>query len=116
MKKNSNAVITPSSANKQGKEILDLKQTEEDLNSNVSREEEDLLERTVNSMGGEEDLAWEEASLDNEDEDGELLNEVNEYSGKDLDVPGAETDDRNEEIGAEDEENNSYSLGGDKKD
>ena len=31
----------------------------------------------------------------------------------DLDVPGAEEDDINEEIGEEDEENNYYSLGGD---
>jgi hypothetical protein len=33
--------------------------------------------------------------------------------GKDLDVPGSEEDDENEEIGEEDEENNYYSLGGD---
>ncbi len=31
----------------------------------------------------------------------------------DLDIPGAEEDDANEEIGEEDEENNYYSLGGD---
>ena len=31
-------------------------------------------------------------------------------SGNDLDVPGSEDDDANEEIGEEDEENNSYSL------
>lgn len=36
-----------------------------------------------------------------------------DMAGEDLDVPGAELDDRNEAIGAEDEENNSYSLGGD---
>ncbi len=34
-------------------------------------------------------------------------------TGDDLDVPGAEEDDANEEIGEEDEENNYYSLGGD---
>ena len=34
-------------------------------------------------------------------------------TGDDLDVPGAEDDDSNEEIGEEDEENNYYSLGGD---
>jgi hypothetical protein len=34
-------------------------------------------------------------------------------TGDDLDVPGAEDDDPNEEIGEEDEENNYYSLGGD---
>jgi hypothetical protein len=33
--------------------------------------------------------------------------------GEDLDIPGAEDDDANEEIGEEDEENNYYSIGGD---
>jgi hypothetical protein len=37
-------------------------------------------------------------------------------TGDDLDVPGAEDDDANEEIGEEDEENNYYSLGGDAHD
>ena len=32
----------------------------------------------------------------------------------DLDVPGAELDDANEAIGNEDEENNYYSVGGDR--
>jgi hypothetical protein len=36
--------------------------------------------------------------------------------GEDLDIPGAELDDVNEEIGEEDEENNYYSLGGDDHD
>lgn len=36
-----------------------------------------------------------------------------DFSGNDLDIPGAELDDNNEEIGEEDEENNHYSLGGD---
>ena len=34
-------------------------------------------------------------------------------TGEDLDVPGAELDDPDEDIGEEDEENNYYSLGGD---
>ena len=34
-------------------------------------------------------------------------------SGSDLDVPGSELDDAQENIGSEDEENNYYSLGGD---
>ena len=39
---------------------------------------------------------------------------TNSVSGDDLDVPGAELDNVNEEIGEEDEENNYYSLGGDR--
>lgn len=36
-----------------------------------------------------------------------------DQSGYDLDVPGSELDDAQEEIGSEDEENNYYSTGGD---
>lgn len=36
-----------------------------------------------------------------------------DFAGKDLDIPGSEQDDNQEMIGSEDEENNSYSLGGD---
>lgn len=36
-----------------------------------------------------------------------------DFSGSDLDIPGAELDDNDEAIGEEDEENNHYSLGGD---
>jgi hypothetical protein len=35
-----------------------------------------------------------------------------DFTGEDLDVPGSELDDDQEAIGSEDEENNSYSLGG----
>ena len=34
-------------------------------------------------------------------------------SGRDLDIPGSELDDKQEDIGGEDEENNYYSIGGD---
>lgn len=39
-----------------------------------------------------------------------------DFSGSDLDVPGSELDDSQEEIGSEDEENNLYSIGGDNHD
>jgi hypothetical protein len=58
----------------------------------------------------------EEAMLDTTDEDGDPLNEPQgtyDATGADLDVPGSEADDGNEDIGEEDEENNYYSLGGD---
>lgn len=50
---------------------------------------------------------------------GDLINQLDfnkEFSGQDLDVPGAELDDEQERIGSEDEENNYYSLGGDNHD
>ena len=40
-------------------------------------------------------------------------NKADKNPGEDLDIPGAELDDIDEEIGEEDEENNYYSLGGD---
>ncbi|PBQ34971.1 hypothetical protein CNR22_21080 [Sphingobacteriaceae bacterium] len=40
---------------------------------------------------------------------------MKDMSGEDLDIPGSELDDVQENIGSEDEENNFYSLGGDDK-
>lgn len=37
-----------------------------------------------------------------------------DFTGSELDVPGSEDDDSQEEVGSEDEENNSYSLGSDR--
>ena len=49
--------------------------------------------------------------------DHELSDEIKElegdFFGTDLDVPGSELDDEQEETGNEDEENNYYSIGGD---
>jgi hypothetical protein len=42
-----------------------------------------------------------------------ISKDKDEDSGDNLDVPGSELDDNQEEIGSEDEENNYYSLGGD---
>lgn len=39
-----------------------------------------------------------------------------DMAAEDLDIPGSELDDANEDIGEEDEENNSYSIGGDRHD
>lgn len=69
--------------------------------------------------------AKEEADLDPENpdrikapnEDPDSPNEkdfLDDVSGSDLDIPGAELDDESEANGSEDEENNHYSLGGDK--
>lgn len=48
------------------------------------------------------------------DEIGVPQNVSNEDLNTDLDIPGSELDDADEEIGEEDEENNYYSLGGDR--
>lgn len=50
----------------------------------------------------------------NENDKSSWEKELNEgISGRALDIPGSELDDKMEEIGGEDEENNFYSIGGD---
>jgi hypothetical protein len=79
--------------------------------SDVSPDEIETLERADN-MDTQDNENLYRAELDDKDFDGEKLNENDDdVSGKDLDVPGEEDDDANEEIGEEDEENNEYSLG-----
>lgn len=64
-----------------------------------------------------EALGPKDLSLDMGDDEQALKHRTTpvDFSGKDLDIPGSELDDAGESIGAEDEENNSYSLGGDSK-
>jgi hypothetical protein len=105
------ADTTISSADEEGNELLD---TDEDIltdkNSNVTGTERDLLQRSTESMSTLDDDQLTAATVDDTDEDGEKLNESSGRSGNDLDVPGSEDDNANEEIGEEDEENNSYSI------
>jgi len=109
------ADTTASSDDEEGKGILD---DEEDVDNDADVTDEEIrdLDNAANVTPGEEDAdALRRAALDSTDEDGEPLNEGSfgeETSGADLDVPGAELDDDNEDIGAEDEENNTYSRGG----
>ena len=69
-------------------------------------------ETDINAEPNDADLTAEDIlALDGEDAD---TAKVDLLEGEnDLDIPGAENDDANEEIGEEDEENNYYSLGGD---
>ncbi|MGZ3844819.1 MAG: hypothetical protein ACXVBH_02115 [Flavisolibacter sp.] len=87
-----------------------------------------------NSSGGEQPSADENTDdlgistgtdADVDDDDLAVLNSTNDEIGvpqnvsnedlnTDLDIPGSELDDENESIGEEDEENNYYSLGGDR--
>lgn len=62
-----------------------------------------------------EALGPKDLSLDgNEDEQLKHRTQPVDFAGDDLDVPGTELDDDQEARGSEDEENNVYSLGGDK--
>jgi hypothetical protein len=90
-----------------------------DNNLNVSSEEKKDLQNADENMPTKDDQTIQDATMDNEDEDGEPLNEEGfgeDVSGDDLDIPGAEADDANEEIGEEDEENNVYSAGDENND
>ena len=105
---------TISSDDEEGKGLFEGNMLNSD--SDVTEEEKVMLNRTGESITSIGDEDRRNLMLDTRDLDGDLLNERDDASGKDLDVPGSSDDDMNEEIGEEDEENNSYSLGGDRKD
>ena len=67
-------------------------------------------------MGNDADVNEDDLAVLNatDAEIGVPQNVSNEDLNTDLDIPGSELDDRNESIGEEDEENNYYSLGGDR--
>jgi hypothetical protein len=79
--------------------------------ADVTAQDLTLLEATDHNFNLDE---VSEDLLDNMDDDGEPLNELNEPD--DLDITGSELDDDNEKLGEEDEENNYYSLGSDDND
>jgi len=70
---------------------------------NRNKEEEDLDPENTSKK----------KSLNDEPDEPNEINFGEIVTGVDLDVPGAELDDAQEDIGNEDEENNYYSLGGD---
>jgi hypothetical protein len=82
--------------------------------SDIPAEDKAALETMDNLDVSEEDDAKLIRGLpDNTDTEGEELNERVDVSGKDLDTAIVDEDDKNENIGQEDEENNPYSLGSD---
>ena len=110
------ADVTISSDDEEGKGIFG--DEEDDLSDDadaVTRSEKEQLRAAANFRGTEDEVSLRKASLDSRDMEGARLNERGfgeDRSGNDLDVPGSEADNANESIGEEDEENNSYSLGG----
>lgn len=109
------ADTTISSADEEADELFS--NDEEADAGNVTDEERKALRDAANETPGVvDDENLDAAELDQTDEDGTPLNEQTDRSGSDLDVPGSEQDDADEAIGEEDEENNSYSLGGESED
>lgn len=86
----------------------DSGETDEDLII-VPGTEADVTEEDLKNLG--------DPDRDQDEGEDELLESMDagfSHTGDDLDVPGSELDDENELRGSEDEENNYYSLGGDK--
>ena len=119
------ADTTISSADEEGAGVLDDLNDEDDASirmgteADISGNDQVMLETANNFQATEDEDRLRKASMDNTDFEGESLNEGSfgeERTGSDLDVPISDTDDANENIGAEDEENNSYSLGSDSND
>ena len=84
----------------------------DDMNADITPEERSLLDQGIeNGMLGDNENLY-QSTLDNTDDDGELLNVDDQDQNLDsgyVDIPGSELDDDNEMIGEEDEENNGYS-------
>lgn len=114
--------VTASSDDEEGVGVVDELNTEHppinpvdnlvnatpDPATDVTDEEKRLLERTERPVSDDTDNL-ERLALDNTDGVEPLNQSANPADmGEDLDVPGAELDDENEEIGEEDEENNAY--------
>lgn len=95
---------------------------EEEENSNRPAEEEDPDDEIGIVPGTEADVTEEdleilgpkEEDMDMDMGDDELIPRISREED-DLDIPGTELDDVNENLGEEDEENNYYSLGGDRQ-
>lgn len=82
--------------------------------ADIPKDDKVALERMDNlNMSKEDDESLVRGMPDNEDSEGDPLNERVNVSGSDLDTAIVDEDDADEEIGEEDEENNSYSLGSD---
>ena len=98
---------TASSDDEEGNSVLD-DPTDED----ILGEKEDSDDFPSNTYPlDEDDRNIKKLALEDKDDDGDLLNEnTDDLTGGDLDVPGSEEDNDDEEIGEEDEENNAYSL------
>jgi len=114
---------TASSADEEGDDVLGPLDRDEDSDlrmgrsSNVSAEERADLASASRDDGGEDEETLRTGLLDSTDDDGTPLNEKSfgegrndDLSADDLDVPGADDDDRDEMPGEEDEENQDYSI------
>src|SRR5437762_560131 len=93
------ADTTISSADEEADNLFaNEEETLQQYDTNVTPDEKELLKRSAESMATRDDLQLQQAKLDQTDNEGTALNENTDRSGKELDVPGSEEDDANEEI------------------
>jgi len=100
---------------------LDTKNIEKPVSTSMDtamETDDDLLivPGTEADVTKEDLLILGELDLEDEDEEGVDKKVLSGDLTSELDVPGDELDDANEDLGEEDEENNYYSLGGDRQD
>ena len=90
---------------------------EEDITPETITPEKVIVDELPENEVTEEDLTAlgpKDLSMDGGDDE-QLAHRTTpvDFAGSDLDVPDSELDNESEAVGSEDEENNSYSLGGD---
>lgn len=99
-------IVMGTDADFTAEDLLNLGDKDRDFD--LDEDEEIFSDGSASAFG-----ATEETVGDMDDQD---LRDELDRTGDDLDVSGGEMDDENENIGEEDEENNYYSLGGDRQD
>jgi hypothetical protein len=106
-------VLTQVKHNKNPKLNPDESQTDPIDDSNIENNQTDNFNVTNEDL---EALGPKDLSMDmGDDEQLKHRTRPVDFTANDLDIPGSELDDEQEAKGSEDEENNSYSLGGDDK-
>lgn len=101
--------------NSEEKNPVDKDQIKEDqIERNLENLEYPANEDIYNKEDKLEDIDTEEISTEKTiNQDNHEWKQNSDKLGNDLDVPGSELDDQQEDIGSEDEENNFYSRGND---
>ncbi|HSN62191.1 MAG TPA: hypothetical protein VLR49_14725, partial [Ferruginibacter sp.] len=76
-----------------------IQESESEVNNDISPVERSLLDESIENTMSVDNENLNRSVLDNTDEDGDLLNaatEENDFTGENLDIPGADLDDENE--------------------
>ncbi len=108
----------PQNRNKENQKIDPEKKYEIEKENMDLKSPDKLAEEAEVTQEDLEALGPKDLSMDMGDDERLKQQRVNkvDFEGKDLDIPGRGLDDDREDVGAEDEENNHYSLGSDDND